>query len=422
MFEDLAICRADELAVPLASRSLRGMGLRYPLGLNEAQSPPPDGVLRAMEEASRFANYYPDPTSRELRIGLGERLALAADRIVIGAGSEELIFTLALIAGDPGRSIVHCDPCFPSYRRAVALTGASPRRVRIREDGAENIDGVLEAIDGSTSMVVVTTPSNPAGVMLAADDLERLVDGVPAGTLLVVDEAYHEYAIQAGGPDALAILRRHEDRHWVILRTFSKAYGLAGVRVGYALASSQAVAGALLKAAPTFNVSRVAQAAAVACLEEEAAMWRAVERTGEERERLKRWCARHDLPAFDSVTNFVSLELPIDAVSAAAVLHQRGIASSPWRHPEFAGVLRIGIGCANATRATIEALALCSTNDREVLTSTLAVPEANGPVELPMPVEDARATLSEVAAGAGADAAAARPWAETPRQAAEMEP
>lgn len=365
MFQSIALSRSADPTFPLASRNLGGDGFRHPLGLNESQAAPPEGVIRAMMDVARDANFYPDPTAGELRAALAERLAVPADRIVVGAGSEELIFTLALATGEAGRSIVYCDPCFPSYHRAVALTSAEPRKVRIRDDGADNVDGLIRALDGSTSMVVATTPSNPGGVMLSAADLEKLADAVPGGVLLVVDEAYHEYAVQAGGPDALEILRR-KDRHWAILRTFSKAYGLAGMRVGYALTSSREVATALLKASPTFNVSRIAQAAAVACLKEEEAMRHAVERTAEQRERLKRWCATNGLPAFDSVTNFVSIELATESVVVAAALAEKGIMSSPWRHPAFANVIRLGIGRADATRATVEALALYVTRNLDV--------------------------------------------------------
>ena len=353
-----------KLATPMfppVSRDLLGNGVRHPLGLNESQSGPPERVLEAMIAASRHANFYPDPTAGELRAALSARLGLSAECVVVGAGSEELILTLARITGEVGKSIAYCEPCFPSYHGAVAVTAAEPRKVLIRTDGAEDVEGLLRAIDSTTSMVVAATPSNPGGVMLSAEDIEALAGRVPDDVLLVLDEAYYEYGTEAGGPDALAILdQKRPDGHWAVLRTFSKAYGLAGVRVGYALTSSTAVAQALLKASPVFNVSRVAQAAALAYLDVDDAMRDAVGRTAKQRERLKAWCAAGGLSCYDSVTNFVSIVLPVQGAVAASMLAVHGIASNPWRHPNFTNVLRVGIGGADATDATIEGLAACT--------------------------------------------------------------
>src|SRR5216683_766049 len=238
------------------------------LHLNESPYPPSPRAIEAFIASVRDLNRYPDIHAASLAGALAERTGIAADNIIFGCGSDELIHFLCEATLGSGDALVIPAPSFPRYALSGRILGATPIRAKLDADGANDAEALVGAIGERTRLLFCCTPNPPSGGMMGAAALERLVTAVPDTVLLVIDEAYHEFAIHAGGPDVLAALCRRRG-HWVVLRTFSKAYGLGGARVGYALCGAPEVADALRKVKLQFNVTAPSQAAALAALRDE---------------------------------------------------------------------------------------------------------------------------------------------------------
>lgn len=331
-------------------------GTQRALHLNESPFPPSPRAIEAAAAALRGPlNRYPRSRAPELAAALAARTGVAPERIVFGVGSDELIHVVAEVALCPGDRCVMPVPSFPRYAVSTRIRGAEVAGVPIDAAGASDAPGLLAAIDARTRVVFACTPNAPSGGMMAAAALERLAREVPADVLLVVDEAYHEYGRHAGGPDALAALAARRGP-WIVLRTFSKAHGLAALRVGYALCGSAVEAEALRRVKMTFNVTEVAQAAALASLEDEAHMTGSLDAIAAERARLADGFRRLQLRPCPSFTNFVSVDLGMPAQPAMQALAARGIHVRDWRHPDWTTQLRVAIGTREDNDAVLEAL------------------------------------------------------------------
>ena len=206
---------------------------------------------------------------------------------------------------------------------------------------------------------MIANPSNPVGCMFDANVFGRLLDATPAGTLLVIDEAYYEYARLASGfPDALAMLRE-QSRPWIVLRTFSKAWGLAGLRVGYGIASDGALVQWLDRVRTPFNVNEAAQAAALAAWSDEAFMMRAVAETVKQRELLAQQLRALAWPGMriaPSAANFLFIDLARPNGPVNEALLSRGIIVKPWKEPGFENFIRVSIGSADDNARFVAAL------------------------------------------------------------------
>jgi histidinol-phosphate aminotransferase len=325
------------------------------LHLNESPYPPSPRAVDAFIAAVHDLNRYPDIHASALAAALAERTGVAGERITFGCGSDELIHFLCETALGPGDELVIPAPSFPRYALSGRILGAKPVRARLDADGANDPDAMIAAITERTRVLFCCTPNPPSGGMMSAAALDRLAGAVPECVLLVIDEAYHEFAMHAGGPDVLAALRRRRGP-WVVLRTFSKAYGLAGARVGYALCSSDDVAGALRKVKLQFNVIAPSQAAALAALRDEAYLRTTLDAVACERRRLSDGIAAMGLSPFPSAANFVSTRLAISAAAAAEEFRKRGILIRDWRDPDHLNEIRVTIGLPDDTDAVIAAL------------------------------------------------------------------
>ncbi|MEQ9335323.1 histidinol-phosphate transaminase [Thalassobaculum sp.] len=325
------------------------------MNLNESPFPPSPRAIAAMQEAATRVNYYPDPRWRDLTEALSAHTGIAQNRIVLGNGSDELIVQIARLAVSEGDEVLVPTPSFPSYGKVTAINGGRLVTVPVRQDGAADIDGMLEAVTDRTRLVFLCTPNNPTGGLLSTEEVVRLARGLPTSTVLVVDEAYYEYGRHAGGQDHLAALADVQVP-WVSFRTFSKAYGLAGLRVGYALCGSDAMAEAFQKIRSVFNVSRIAQAGALAALADQEHSRSILERTRIERERIAAGLARLGCEAFPSVGNFVSAKCPKPPAEVCAGLEARGVMISRLHAPGYDDYIRITTGNADDTDALLAAL------------------------------------------------------------------
>ena len=236
----------------------------YKVSSNENPYPPLPSVLAVVREAAGAINRYPDMAVTELTRALADTLGVPAEHVATGTGSVGVLGQVIAATCDPGDEVVYAWRSFEAYPIVTALAGATAVRVGLDEHCRHRLDAMLEAITERTRVVLICTPNNPTGPIVHHDELERFLDAVPGDVLVVVDEAYLEFVQDEQAPDSLALYR---DRpNVVVLRTFSKAYGLAGLRVGYAVAH-EPVAAALRKTAVPFGVNSLAQAAAVASLQ-----------------------------------------------------------------------------------------------------------------------------------------------------------
>jgi histidinol-phosphate aminotransferase len=277
------------------------------------------------------------------------------DCIVCGNGSAELITLSSTAFIEPGRNVVVSTPSFPRLGAGSRIAGGAVKAVAVKADGAHDIEGLLAAADADTRLIWLTAPNNPTGLGITAAELKHVVRSLPAQAILAVDEAYYEFSRAGGGIDALDELKG-VTRPWFVLRTFSKAYGMAGLRVGYGFMSSPALAEAFHRVRNTFNLNVVAQAAALAAFEDQDYMWARVKECVAERERLRARVEGLGLKCTKSAANFLLIELPMEAVAAQSAIRQHGIVVSTIKAPGYERHIRVTIGMKDDNEAFFAAL------------------------------------------------------------------
>ncbi|MBA2400111.1 MAG: aminotransferase class I/II-fold pyridoxal phosphate-dependent enzyme [Bradyrhizobium sp.] len=345
------------LPVPPASTPPE-LGADWPvrsLHLNESPFAPAPEVVAAMQQAAAGLNRYPDHDGLQLVAALAARLGVASDRIVIGAGTNELLFASGEITLDPGDEAIAPDPGFVTYAKIVAMRDATFVGVPVRADGIVDVAATVAAVTPRTRLVYVATPNNPTGGMLEQAHVEKLVAELPDHVLLHYDEAYYEFGRHAGGPDGLALLERRK-APWIATRSFSKAYGLAGARIGYGIASTAAVAEAYRKIRINFSVNAVALAGALVALDQTAHTEALLEHTAQERDRLDAALTRLGFRTFPSAANFITAVAPSPARELTSALRELNVfvLPMPWR--DSPGALRITIGTREDNDAVIAGL------------------------------------------------------------------
>ena len=319
--------RPDLEAIPpyLAGRSAPPGAVK--LSSNENPFPPLPGVEAAIADAAASVNRYPDFGSERLLHALAQRLRVAEGQISVGTGSVAVLAQLMSAMTGPGDEIVIPWRSFEAYPILAALAGATLLRVPLRDDGSHDLDGMAEAITDRTRLVMVCTPNNPTGPVVRRDDLEAFLTRVPSTVTVAVDEAYVEFVRDSASPDALdlAITRANV----VVLRTFSKAYGLAGLRVGYAV-GPMALIDELRKAQLPFGVTAMAEQAAIASLGAESELLRRVEVLVQERSRVVEVIATMGYEIPDTQSNFVWLPLAERTDEFARATAEAGVVVRPF--------------------------------------------------------------------------------------------
>ncbi|NDZ79303.1 histidinol-phosphate transaminase [Streptomyces sp. SID10853] len=322
----------------------------WKLSSNENPYPPLDGVLEAVTLAAGRMHRYPDLHGTELTNRLAEHLAVPAPHIALGTGSSGLLQQLMQIAVDPGDEVVYAWRSFESYPIATRLFGAASVEVPLTGDEAHDLAAMAQAITDRTRLVLVCTPNNPTGKALHRDELERFLDRVPVDVLVVLDEAYVEFNTDPHCADGIELYQ--ERANVVVLRTFSKAYGLAGLRIGYAVAHAP-VAEALRKTAVPFGVSTAAQSAALASLDRQDELMGRVADLVTERERVYEALLRQGWTVPESQANFLWLRLGEQTSGFADHCRDAGVMVRPYGQD---GV-RITVGEPQANDALVAAAA-----------------------------------------------------------------
>jgi histidinol-phosphate aminotransferase len=326
------------------------------LASNEVAFPPLPAVLEAIRATAGETNRYPDNAASVLTAALAERYGVAPDQVAAGCGAVTVCQELAQAYNDPGTSLVFAWRSFEMYPLLAQVAGARDVRVPLvpgtpgGTPDTHDLDGLLAAVDESTRLLFVCNPNNPTGTAVRRAELERFLDAVPAETLVVLDEAYREFVTDPDVPDGVELMRGRPNV--AVLRTFSKAWGLAGLRVGYLLAEDPAVAESVRKTHVPFSVSTLAQAAAVAALASEAEVRERCAAVVAERTRLTAALRGRGLAVSDSQANFVWLPLGERTAEVAAGLESRAVITRP-----FAGEgLRVTVGTPEEDDVFLDAL------------------------------------------------------------------
>ncbi len=297
--------RADleSLPVYVPGRNIPGA---VKLASNEVSEGPLPSVAAAIAEATAGINRYPDNGITALSERLAARLNVPQSHLAVGCGSVSLCQQLVQAICGRDDEVLFAWRSFEEYPRITQVVGARPCTVALRPDHTHDLPAMLDAITPATRLVFVCSPNNPTGTAVRRDELVAFLDAVPGGVLVALDEAYIEFVTDPAVPDGVALGRQRDNL--AVLRTFSKAYGLAGLRVGYCVAP-EPIAAALRKMYVTFSVNSLAQVAALASLDVAEELLARCQRIAAERDRVRAELIAMGYPVPDSQGNFVWLPL-----------------------------------------------------------------------------------------------------------------
>jgi histidinol-phosphate aminotransferase len=328
------------------------------LASNEGPFGPFPAAREAIERCAPELNRYPDGGAYRLRTALAERFDLRFEEVAPGAGSDGLVDCLSQAMLEAGDEIVCGWPSFPSYAIDARKLGAVPRTVELR-DGRYDLDAMLDAVGPRTKIVYVCLPNNPTGTTNTRAELDAYFERVPEHVLTVLDQAYFEYIDDPEYPDGVEDLKA--GRRVVVLRTFSKIYGLAGLRIGYALAPA-AVVTAIGKVRRAFDITTPAQEAALASLDSPDELERRRRTNEEGRPELEAILREHGLdPVGPAVANFLFAQVGDDSRSFFETLLREGVIVRPTQGFGAPGAVRVTVGTPDDHRFLAQALDRVST-------------------------------------------------------------
>jgi histidinol-phosphate aminotransferase len=324
------------------------------LASNEGPHPPFPAALEALARSALEANRYPDGGFYALRHALAERHGVGPENVAPAAGADGVVMCLSLACLDPGDEAVCGWPSFPSYVLDALKLGAVCRQVPLREDRYD-VDGLLAAVTGRTKLVYVCNPNNPTGTMVTRAELDAYFERVPEHVLTVLDEAYFEYVDDPDYPDGVDEHLK-AGRRVLVLRTFSKIYGLAGLRIGYGVGPAEVVT-AIRKVQNAFDVTQPAQEAALASLDDGGELERRRRAYARARAVLERGLREAGLRvAAHPVANFVFAETGQDARPLFEELLREGVIVRPLAGFGAPGALRVSVGTDEENGLFLEAL------------------------------------------------------------------
>jgi histidinol-phosphate aminotransferase len=327
------------------------------LDSNESPFGPSASVVDAMRTAISAANLYPDDDCSQLRRKLAEHHGLPPEQVLVTAGSTALLSLLCQTLLAPGLNAVTSERSFIVYSMAVQAAGGRLLEAAMRDDGFD-LEAILAAIDSNTRIVFLANPNNPTGTLLEAAVVERFLARVPGHVVVVLDEAYYEFALH------FATLRKikysnsldyvRQAASVVVLRTFSKAHGLAGLRVGYGLGPAELL-GYCARMRNTFSVSSVAQAAAMAAIDDQRHIQRVVENNMLQSRVLAQGLSALGYRVVPTSANFVFCDLGEDAAAVAKRLQEDGVSVRPLGHWSAPNCIRVTVGTPEQNQTFLQA-------------------------------------------------------------------
>lgn len=324
------------------------------LASNENPLGPSPRAVEAMREKLGQTKLYPDSDSYELRHALAPRFGVDPAQIVVGRGSDEIMHFLAVAYLEAGDEVVMGDPPFSMYEISTKLMGATPVKIKLREDYAHDLNGMLAAITSKTKLLYIANPHNPTGAMNTAAEIDAFMARVPEHVIVILDEAYAEYVTRDDYPDSMQYVQA--GKNVIVMRTFSKIYALAGLRVGYAISSRTEVLHAMKQVQEPFNVPNLGQWAAIASLNDPEQVPRSVASNEAGKAMLYAAFDRMGLPYVPTQTNFILVEVRQPAAEVFAQMLQQGVIVRSGAGLGYPTKIRVTLGTEDENLKFLRAL------------------------------------------------------------------
>jgi len=324
------------------------------LSSNENPLGPSPQAMAALREAVGTVHRYPDASGAALKAALADEWGLSPANIALGNGADEWVLLLCLALTEPGDEVIMPSGSFISYLLRAIEVGANVVRVPLKEGYVHDLDAMAEAVTERTRLIFVCNPNNPTGTVVGGAAVESFLERVPERVVVVMDEAYYEFAVGPDYPRSLEYLHAGR-KNLVVLRTFSKVYGLAGLRVGYMLASENVI-DYMERTRPPFNVNRMAQVAALAALDDDEHVRRTLEANEAAKEFFYRELEKLGLRYIPTHTNFIALDVGRPGAEVSGPLLERGFittALDAWGVPNH---VRFSFGTPEENETFVKAL------------------------------------------------------------------
>lgn len=311
------------------------------LASNENSLGPAIQVIDTIQSEAKNVNLYPDSETRELKTALAEKYELAAERIFLGNGSDEIIDLLMTLILNPGDEVIQGNPAFIKYELAVKSRGGESVKVPLDKNHRHDLAAMEAAITDKTKVIMICNPNNPTGTMLKKEEIESFLERVSDDILVVIDQAYQEYITAEDPFDGVELLA--ENPNLMLMRTFSKAYGLAGMRIGYAFADPELV-DYLNRIRGPFNINSLAQKAAVTALESESHLEICHDLNNKEKEFLYQKFEELELEYIETEANFIMVDVEMPAAEVFAEMQQLGVIIRPGSQFGMDSWIRVTVG------------------------------------------------------------------------------
>lgn len=324
------------------------------LASNENPLGPSPKAVAAIQEAANKVAFYPEGAAPALRTKLAAKLGVTEEMLVFGNGSDEILHLLCETLLLPGEcEIIQGDPSFSMYEICATLANVCVKKVPLT-GFTHDLEAIADAVTPETRLIFIANPNNPTGTVVTQSRIERFLDRLPGQTFAVFDEAYYEYVEHPERADLLPLIR--EGRNVMVTRTFSKAYGLAGLRVGYGIARPE-IAGLLNRARSPFNVNLIAQAAALAALEDTEHLRASVETNSAGKKQLYAGLARLGIPYVPTEANFILIDIsPRGSQEVFDALLRKGVIVRAGAGLGYPNHIRVTIGTREQNDRFLSAL------------------------------------------------------------------
>ncbi|MDP8212510.1 MAG: histidinol-phosphate transaminase [Candidatus Zapsychrus exili] len=322
------------------------------LASNENSYGPSKMVLDAMKKASLSVNRYPDGGCFYLRKAVAKHLKVKEDQLIFGNGSDEIIILVIRSFVNAGDEVIIADPSFLVYEIASKIEGAKVKAVKLK-DFKYDVKQIKNAVTKKTKIIFLGNPDNPSGACLNKKELDFLLRSVRRDILVFLDEAYFEYVKSADYPDSIVLLKKN--KNVIVTRTFSKLYGLAGLRIGYGIANSELI-GLLNRIREPFNINSIAQAASIAVLKDKKYYGKILKEIECQRKFLYKNLKRLNLSFIETPTNFIPIDTKQDSSLVVEKLLKKGVIVRDMKFWKMKGFIRVSIGKEKENRRFIKSL------------------------------------------------------------------
>lgn len=322
------------------------------LASNENPFPPPMAIQAKGHQVWDNLHRYPDPTGIELKTVIAERLACSVDHITLTNGSSEAIALLLQLFAGPGEEVIIANTAYALYETCIKMQGATPLKVS-DQNWVHDLVAMQQAITAKTKMILLANPNNPTGSYINHQELKRLLEATPKNIIVVVDEAYFEYVTDHDYPDSIFLQKAHGNL--VITRSFSKAYALAGLRVGYCIAHPS-ITDLLNRIRLSFNLNSIAMAVAKHAFNQVDYVEKTLAFIREEREKIQSQLKQWGIPFVDASANFIMMEFKDKALTIFNRLLEQGVLIRQLNNYQLPHHLRVSIGSARENECFLHAL------------------------------------------------------------------